>query len=256
MIMIEIEHFLIVCPLVFLAGFVDAVAGGGGLISLPAYLISGLPAHFAIGTNKLSSAMGTAIATAKYAKNGYINWKIALICSVCALIASNVGARLGLMLDDEIFKIVLVIILPITAIYLMTHKVIEKQKQPLSPPKTLAISLVIATVIGVYDGFYGPGTGTFLILMLTGLANMKLSQANGVAKVINLTTNLSALSVMLINGKVMVVLGLVAGVFSILGNYIGARFFDRGGAKLTKPLIITVLAICFIKVLLEIIGII
>lgn len=252
----EIEQFAIVCPLVFLAGFVDAVAGGGGLISLPAYLIAGLPAHFAIGTNKLSSAMGTAVATAKYAKNGYVNWKIAPICALFALASSNVGARLGLMLDDEIFKIVLLIILPLTAIYLLTHKVIEKEKLPFSTGKTIAIAIGIATIIGVYDGFYGPGTGTFLILMLTGIANMKLSGANGIAKVINLTTNLSALAVMLANGKVMVVLGLAAGVFSILGNYIGARFFDRGGANITKPLIITVLCICFVKVLLEVLGII
>lgn len=253
--MITIEHFLIVCPLVFLAGFVDAVAGGGGLISLPAYLISGLPAHYAIGTNKLSSAMGTAIATAKFAKNGYINWKTALICSACALVASNLGARLGLLLEDEIFKIILLIIVPLTAIYLLTHKVIETEREPFSTYKTLAISFVIALVIGVYDGFYGPGTGTFLILLLTSMAHMTLSQANGIAKVINLTTNLSALSVMLINDKVMIVLGLVAGVFSIAGNYIGAKFFDRGGAKFVKPLIIVVLVIFFVKVLLEVLGI-
>ena len=85
---LTITHFLIVCPLVFVAGLIDAIAGGGGLISLPAYIISGLPVHFAIGTNKMSSSMGTAIATWRFAKNGYIVWKPALICSACALFAS------------------------------------------------------------------------------------------------------------------------------------------------------------------------
>ena len=101
---LHLMHFLIVCPLVFLAGFVDAVAGGGGLISLPAYMIAGLPVHFAIGTNKLSSGMGTTLATARFAKNGYIAWKNALLCIVTALIGSSLGAKLALQLDDYYFK--------------------------------------------------------------------------------------------------------------------------------------------------------
>ncbi len=107
-------------------------------------------------------------------------------------------------------------------------------------------------MIGVYDGFYGPGTGTFLILLLTGVAHMKLKEANGIAKAINLTTNISSLSVLLLYGKVILPLGLSAGLFSIAGNYIGTRFFDRGGARLVRPVILLVLVIFFIKVLTEV----
>ena len=106
-------------------------------------------------------------------------------------------------------------------------------------------------MIGIYDGFYGPGTGTFLILVLSGAAHMKLSSANGIAKVINLSTNIAALSVFLINGKIIAPLGLTAGVFSICGNYIGTLAFARGGARIAKPLMMTVIAIFFVKVLLE-----
>ena len=113
---LHLMHFLIVCPLVFLAGFVDAVAGGGGLISLPAYMIAGLPVHFAIGTNKLSSGMGTTLATARFAKNGYIAWKNALLCIVTALIGSSLGAKLALQLDDYYFKRLILVILPCTAL--------------------------------------------------------------------------------------------------------------------------------------------
>lgn len=204
--MITLTHFLIVCPLVFLAGFVDSIAGGGGLISLPAYMISGLPVHFAIGTNKLSSAMGTTIVTWKFAKNGYIPWKPALVSAACALVASNLGARLGLLLDDAVFKKLLLVILPLTAFYIFKCKSLELKREPYPEKKTLLLSIAVASVIGVYDGFYGPGTGTFLILLLTGVAHMKLSEANGVAKVINLTTNLSSFSVLLLNGKVAIVL--------------------------------------------------
>lgn len=245
-------EFLIVCPLVFIAGFIDAVAGGGGLISLPAYLISGLPAHTAIGTNKLSSGMGTAIATWQYWKSGFIPWKEASICCIVALGASSLGANLTLLLDEGIFRIILLIILPVTAAYLLLHKDFGKVTTEYSKTKTLLLSILVAFVIGVYDGFYGPGTGTFLILLLTGFAHMKLDTANGIAKSINLATNVACLVVMLFNGKVYILLGLVAGCFSICGNYIGTHFFKKGGARIAKPVILVVISIFYIKTLLEV----
>lgn len=252
--MITITHFFIVCPLVFLAGFIDAIAGGGGLISLPAYMISGLPVHSAIGTNKLSSGMGTSLATWRYAKNGYIAWKPAIACAICAWIASNLGAHLGLLLDDGTFKIILLFILPLTAFYVFKCKVLDIERERYSTRKTILISMAVASVIGAYDGFYGPGTGTFLILLLTSVAHMKLSEANGISKVINLITNISSFAVLLLEGKVFLLLGVTAGLFSIMGNYIGTRFFDRGGAKFVKPTIGVVLGIFFIRVLMEVFG--
>lgn len=246
-------EYLVVCPLAFIAGFVDAVAGGGGLISLPAYLIAGLPVHTAIGTNKLSSGMGTAIATWQFWKNGYIPWKEATICCIVALFASGLGADLGLLLDESIFKILLLFILPATAVYILFHKSFSSENADYPKTKTVLFSILTAFIVGVYDGFYGPGTGTFLILLLTGLAHMRLDTANGIAKSINLCTNLAGLAVLLINGKVMISLGFIAGISSILGNYIGTRCFQRGGAKIVKPMIIFVIAIFFIKTLFEVI---
>lgn len=245
-------EFLIVCPLVFIAGFVDAVAGGGGLISLPAYLIAGLPVHTAIGTNKMSSGMGTVMAIWQYGKSGFIPWKQAGVCCIVALFASGLGANLGLMLDEAVFRILLLFILPATALYLTFHKNLGSDKIPFSKRKTLILSLMVAFIVGVYDGFYGPGTGTFLILLLTGAAHIKLEEANGIAKCINLCTNLAGLAVLLVNGKVYILLGLVAGAFSICGNYIGTHFFKRGGAKIVRPLIFLVITIFFIKTLVEI----
>jgi uncharacterized membrane protein YfcA len=248
--------YCIVCPLLFLAGFVDAVAGGGGLISLPAYLIAGLPIHTAIGTNKFSMGMGTAVATYRFAKSGYIHWKLAFFCAVCALVGSAVGAELALMIDDSVFKIVMLVILPATGLYVLFGKGLNRtgETDSLSPRKTLLLGMVIALVIGMYDGFYGPGTGTFLLLLLTGVAHMKLSDANGLTKVINLTTNVTAVVVYLSNGKVCFPLALIAGCFSIAGNYIGTRFFASRGIKAVKPIILLVLAIFFVKVFCEVIG--
>ncbi len=253
--MITLTHFLIVCPLVFIAGFVDAVAGGGGLIALPAYLMTGIPVHMAIGTNKLSAGMGTAVATWRYFKNGYIYWKLAGICAVFALAGSAGGARLALHIDDYIFKIIMLIILPLTGIYVIRSHNLERTESSvqLSTVKTYVISCIAALVIGAYDGFYGPGTGTFLILLLTGFAHLKLGEANGIAKVINLATNVAALTVYLFSGKVIFALGLIAGIFSIAGNYLGTKFFAKSGAKQIKWVIILVLVIFFVKVLTEII---
>ena len=188
---LSIITFLIVCPLTFLGGFVDAVAGGGGLISLPAYMIAGLPVHNAIATNKLSSGMGTTVATYRLASLGYIPWRKAALCIVMAIIGSSTGAKLALMVDADLFKKLMLVIIPATAIYVMRNKNMDEPKEPLADRQTVIRASLVALLIGVYDGFYGPGTGTFLILLLSGFAHISLKESNGIAKSINLTTNLS-----------------------------------------------------------------
>ena len=186
----ELIPYLIICPLVFLGGFVDSIAGGGGLISLPAYLIAGLPAHAAIGTNKISSAMGTTLTTWKFWKQGYIKLKLSILCAVFALMGSTCGANLALLVSDRYFKIILLVILPLTAFYVFKSKSMDTgSKEPLSKRKTALIAAAAAFIIGIYDGFYGPGTGTFLLLILTGMAHMDLNSAAGTTKVINATRN-------------------------------------------------------------------
>lgn len=249
---LSIITFLIVCPLTFLGGFVDAVAGGGGLISLPAYMIAGLPVHNAIATNKLSSGMGTTVATYRLASLGYIPWRKAALCIVMAIIGSSTGAKLALMVDADLFKKLMLVIIPATAIYVMRNKNMDEPKEPLADRKTVIRASLVALLIGVYDGFYGPGTGTFLILLLSGFAHISLKESNGIAKSINLTTNLSSLAVYLMNGKVIILLGLAGGLFGIVGNYIGVTFFKNKGAKAVRPLMIVVLVIFFIKILTEI----
>jgi len=244
-------EYLIVCPLVFLAGFIDAIAGGGGLISLPAYLIAGLPPHAAIGTNKFSACLGTTVATWHYARKGIIHWKHALPAVVTALTGSWLGAELALWVDAEAFKLVMLIVLPLTGFYVLFKKPFKADKKPYSDVKTVLITLVLSFLIGIYDGFYGPGTGTFLILLLTAVAHVSLNEAAGTTKIINLSTNLAALAVFLLNGVVLFPLALVAAVFGIAGNYMGANYFTSKGTGFVKPVIIIVLTIFFIKICWE-----
>lgn len=248
-----IIQYLIVCPLIGLAGFVDAIAGGGGLISLPAYMLAGLPVHNAIGTNKLSSSMGAALSTARFAKSGFIELKYAIPCALTALLGSAIGAKLAFFIPDRTFKLIMLFVLPLVALYVMKGKALmqENELEPFDTPHTMLIALLSALFIGMYDGFYGPGTGTFLLLMLTGAARMKLNNAAGITKVINLSSNIAALAVYMLNGSVLYPLALAAGVFSILGNYLGTKVFTQKGSKGVKPIIIIVLAIFFIKVCYE-----
>lgn len=250
---ITLTTYLIVCPLVFLGGFIDAVAGGGGLISLPAYMIAGFPPHFAIGTNKLSAGMGTLVSTYRFGRNGNIPWKSALPCVVLAVAGSAAGARIALLVSADLFKKLMLVIIPVTAYYVLKTKNMDVERESLSQSQTIIRASLAALVIGLYDGFYGPGTGTFLILLLMSFAHFTLGDANGTAKAINLTTNITSLVVYLLNAKVMMTLGLIAGVFGIAGNYLGVSFFKDKGSKAVKPIMIIVLTLFFIKIVTEIV---
>ncbi len=245
--------FLIVCPLLFLAGFVDSIAGGGGLISLPAYLFAGLPAHLAIGTNKLSSACGTSLTTARFIRGGLVRWRLALPGVAAAVLGSGLGSRLSLLADERLIRSLLLPVLPIAAFLVLNRRLFpdRTQDEEISEKRTLLVCIAAALVIGFYDGFYGPGTGTFLIIAFTVFAKLSVGTANAHAKVINLTTNLTSLAVFLRGGTVLIPLGLAAAACNMLGNYVGSGLALSRGAKITRPVILAVLALLMIKLLTE-----
>ena len=232
------------CPLAFIAGFVDAIAGGGGLISLPAFILAGIPVHQALGTNKLMSAMGTTISTIRYALSGYMVKAFVVIGVACGLTGSCLGSNLALLTDDQVLKAVMLIALPFIAFFVLRTKDLDAFAADALPMRrALALTAGIALVVGMYDGFYGPGTGTFLLLLLTAVAHQDIRTAAGTTKAINLSTNLAALTVFLVNGAVLLPLGLVAGVFNIAGNYLGSRRFTREGSRITRPIMLVVLVL-------------
>ena len=245
-------QYIIVCPLVFLAGLVDSIAGGGGLISLPAYMIAGVPPHQALGTNKMGSAMGTVVSTLRLAKHGYLKGKmhIALGAAAAALAGSALGLHLALLVPDTVIRNLMVVILPVTAFYVLRQKKDQEgEREPLPPAQLTAVSLGAAFFLGGYDGFYGPGTGTFLILVLTGAARLDIRTASALTKVINLSSNVAALATFLLTGNVNCTLGLAAGVCCIAGHYLGAGMVVHDGKKIVRPVVLVVLALLFVKVI-------
>ncbi len=245
---------LLICIGVFLAAFVDAIGGGGGLIALPVYLFAGLPTHMALGTNKLSSCIGTAASTYRYIKNGFVNWHLVLPSIPLALIGSHFGTKLQLMAEEKYLKYFLLLVLPIVATVVLRQKNLPEYPGQIAPRLQRAIVWGASLLIGVYDGFYGPGTGTFLLLAFCKLAKMDLRTASGNVKLANLSSNAGALFTALHAGTVLVPIGLIAAVFSILGHYLGAGMTIKNGSKVVRPVILVVLTLLVIETILELLG--
>lgn len=248
---LTVSVFLIVCPLLFLAGLVDAIGGGGGMISLPAYLLAGVPIHQAIATNKLSSACGTTLATLRFIREGLVNWKLAVPTILCAVFGSSLGADASLAAGEGTMEKALFVILPVVAFLVLNPGIFRDHGT--APPKLTGkvwiTALLSSLVVGFYDGFYGPGTGTFLIVAFTVFAKLGLREANAHAKVINLTTNLTSLTIFLMNGQVIFLLGIAAALCNMAGNYVGSGLALSKGSRITRPVILLVLALLLLKIL-------
>lgn len=252
---ISVQTLLIICPLVFLGGFIDSIAGGGGLISLPSYIFIGLPPHAALGTNKFSSSIGTLVATIRYGRNRQIHYKSAFSAAVAALAGSYLGARLALAFDESFLRLLLVILLPVLAVFILTRRKFGEESKIAELPerRVILLSTLAGFVIGGYDGFFGPGTGTFLVLVFTGSIGFDLSTASGNTKVVNLASNIAALVAFIPAGAVVYAIGIPAAISGILGNWIGAGLAVRNGAKVIRPVFIGVLVLLFGKLLWDLV---
>ena len=242
---------LFICLGVFCASFVDAIGGGGGIISVPVYLIAGVPTHFALGTNKLSSCIGTAASTWRYIRNGYANWALAIPSILLAILGAHFGTRLQLMVQERYLKYVLLLVLPVVAVVLLRQKSFPEEPGDIPVWKQRALVWGASLVVGTYDGFYGPGTGTFLLLIYCNLAKMDVRTASGNVKLVNFSSNLGALFTSLSAGKVLVPVGLIAAVFSMAGHYLGAGLTIKKGSRIVRPVIFGVLLLLAVKVILE-----
>ena len=248
---LTIQTFLIVCPILFLAGLIDAIGGGGGLISLPAYMIAGLPVHQAVATNKMSSTCGTTLVTLRFIKNKLVDFKLAIPSVIAAVLGSSIGANLSLTLNEAIMEKILFFVLPAAALIVLNKnlfcdKGLDHVELSMRTYLTAAIS---AFVVGLYDGLYGPGTGTFLIIAFTVFAKMSIGVSNAQAKVINLTSNITSLVIFIFNGQVLFPLGIAAALCNMAGGYIGAGLAMSKGANIVKPMILFVLFLLLLKIL-------
>lgn len=242
-----------VCAGVFLASFMDAIAGGGGIISVPTYLIAfhGLPTYYALGTNKLSAGVGTVFSTARFIKNGYVKWSLAVPSIVFALLGSVGGTWLQHRTPDVVLKYLLLLVLPVVAVVTLRTRSWPDEPGEIAFPKQAAIVWGASLVIGAYDGYYGPGTGTFLMIIFVRLAKLDTRTAAGGVKVVNLSSNIGSLFTAWRAGYVYWAIGGIAAAASILGHYLGAGLAIKNGSRLVRPAVIVVLILLALKVLSE-----
>jgi len=241
---------LLVCVGTFLASFMDAIAGGGGIISVPTYLLAfhGLPTYYALGTNKLSAGIGAIFSAARFVRSGLVDWKLTGPAIPLALLGSVCGTWLQHHTPDTILKYLLLIVLPVVAIVTLRTRTWPDEPGEI-PFWTQAIIVWAASfIIGGYDGYYGPGTGTFLMIVFIRMAKMDTRHAAGAVKVINMTSNLGSLFTSLTSGYVYIGIGLVSAVTSIIGAYLGAGLAIKNGSKIVRPTVILVLILLTVKV--------
>jgi len=240
---------LIVCPLALLAGFVDSVAGGGGLISLPAYYFAGLSPALAAGTNKLSAMMGTTLATASYARAGKVSLQVGVPAALGALVCSALGALLMAALPPATVRIMVLCCIPIAAAFTLRGRRRNAEARVTGPVATRWAAFGIGCAVGFYDGLIGPGTGTFLILLFLQVFAMEEVLASGTAKLVNLASNVAALISLIATGDVLFLLGLPAGLCAMLGAALGSRMTIRHGGRFVRGMMLGVLALLLAKML-------
>lgn len=249
--------FLIVCPLVFLAGFVDSVAGGGGVISLPAYLLAGIPVKMAAGTNKFANGFGTAVASYKYAKSGNIAWNCAIPAAVFSLVGASLGTSLAVYLREDVLQIIVLVALPLVSVVLFFARDFgQAAKEEKGKTQTLLLASLIGLLVGAYDGLVGPGTGTFLTLGFSLCLGYTLLKSAGCARIANLASNVASMVIYFRSGNIVFLVGIPAMACSIAGNYLGAKFATEGGNSRIRYVMFLVLGLLFLKIALNFFGII
>lgn len=238
------------------AGFVDSAAGGGGLISLPAYLFAGLPVHYTYGTNKFSAACGTTFATAQFFQKGAMNIRVGLLAAVGSFVGSALGSHIVLLLSDQVLRTMMLIILPVAAVLILWRRDLpdENRDDGTLNAKKAVLALAIGLGIGLYDGIFGPGTGTFAIIAFTSVLKFDLRTASGNAKVLNLASNYASLITYIGAGNVPFALAIPCAVCNILGAILGSHFALSKGGKFIRPMLLVVLVLLLGKMAMDLLG--
>ncbi len=246
---ISVPTFLFVCLLVGLGGFVDASAGGGGLITLPAYAVTGLPMHTIFAANKFSASCGATTSAFMFLRKGALDWQVALTAAITSFLGSTLASRVVLLLPDKVLKTLVLVMIPLAAVIIFTQRKQSEEDRSGEVPlgKKLLLAALIGLLIGGYDGLIGPGTGTFAIIAFTALLKFDLRKASGNAKLLNLASNYASLVTFLLAGTVPFVLAIPCGVCNVCGALLGSHFALRKGAKFIRPMMLVVMVLLLLK---------
>lgn len=247
----SVENFLFLALASGFAGFVDAVAGGGGLVQLPALLIGlndkSIP--LILGTNKVPSIFGTTSAAINYIKKVKPDLHVTAYMTLPAFIGSLSGARLAASVPKDIFRPLILTLLILVSIYTFFRPQLGLEENlRFSRDKTKWIVALCGLIIGFYDGIFGPGTGTFLVFLLVGLIGYAFLQASATAKIVNIATNFGAIISFHFTGHIWWKLGLALAVANVIGGITGSHLAIKGGSKLVRKFFLLVSVILIARV--------
>jgi uncharacterized protein len=239
----------------FSAGFIDAIAGGGGLITLPALLAVGLPPDMALGTNKGQSVFGSGGALAGYIHGGLLDRKRALTMFPAGFIGALMGATLVLFVPRETLRPVVIGMLVLAAVLISIPRPAQDENATSElPPSRMPLALGIALAIGTYDGFFGPGTGAFLLVLFVWALRDNLVSATANAKVVNFASNLASVCVFASQDKILWLVALPMAAAQLTGGVIGARTTMKVGKNLVRRAMLVVVAALIAKLLWDMFG--
>lgn len=248
-------QLFILCLFAFLAGFIDSIVGGGGLIQLPALMVvlphTAIP--FLFGTNKLSSIAGTFTAALRFIKEVKINYLVAIPSIVAAFIFSFIGAKTVSIINPTILRPLVLVLLIIVAVYTFIQKDFgSKYIHKAKGVKQAVYAALIGALLGFYDGFLGPGTGSFLIFAFIGILGFDFRKASAAAKLVNVSTNLSAIIYFAATGNIIYHFALPMAVCNMLGANFGAKLAILKGSAFIRVLFIVVVCLLIIKLAYDI----
>lgn len=244
---IDLWQYLLVFLLIGFAGFIDSIAGGGGLIAVPTYLALGLPAEFILGTNKCVSSSGATFAVLRYLRSRTIIWQTTGFAVITALIGSAGGASLAKYLSRNLIFILLLIVIPLLLYLQSRHLKTCTPRPPLSRRQIIFRAGLTGFLLGGYDGIFGPGTGTFLLLAFMVLLRFSARDASANARIVNYASNLSAFFYFLLQGRIYWPVAGVAIVASICGNWLGSGLVLKNADRVVVPVFRFVLILLMFK---------
>lgn len=232
------QQLLFLCPTLLIAGVIDGISGGGGLIALPSYLISGLPISSAYACNKMQSFLGTSASLAKYASSRMIDFKTALPAAGAAIIGSHLATQIMLSLNDDVKNIIIIaamcfVILLTICSYRIKIDLYTRSRVTLSW-KTVLLCLGVGFLLGLYDGFFGPGGGTIAVLLFALIMKYDLRVGGGNGKLIIVVSNLTSMITYILHGDIIYAIALPCAGANIIGSYIGASLATKKGTGFVK----------------------
>ena len=242
-------------PLLFIAGVIDGIAGGGGIIALPAYLLTGMPVHSAYACNKLQSGLGTSASAFKYIKDGYADIKTTLCAIPFTIAASMLMTRVVIGLNADVVKLIIAICIPIAAALMFLKRFLSPKtvkRQELSW-RTVSLSMLCGALLGTYDALFGPGGGTIAMILFSILLSYDLRVGNGNGKIIIVASNFTAMLNYIISGYMIWHVAIPCAAANIVGSYLGAAIVIKKGEKVVFPTMIFVIIMLIGQVILNLV---